>query len=110
MGGRLASLLVAFSLVASVASAADETQAFLSQAAGANRFQLAAGNLAVRKTQAAVVHGDLFRDNVLWAPAVAGGTGPKIGALLDFESASRGHVAFDLMVGAAAVLWSCCRT
>lgn len=36
-----------------------------------------------------VIHGDLFRDNVLWA-------GGEIAALLDFESASRGSAGFDL--------------
>jgi homoserine kinase type II len=39
-----------------------------------------------------LVHGDLFRDNVLWS---ADG---EVAALLDFESASRGAFAFDLMV------------
>jgi homoserine kinase type II len=39
-----------------------------------------------------LIHGDLFRDNVLWA---ADGT---LAALLDFESASHGAFAFDLMV------------
>lgn len=38
-----------------------------------------------------LVHGDLFRDNVLWE-------GGRIAALLDFESASEGSYAFDLMV------------
>jgi homoserine kinase type II len=38
-----------------------------------------------------VIHGDLFRDNVLWS-------GGSISALLDFESASRGSAAFDLAV------------
>jgi len=39
-----------------------------------------------------LVHGDLFRDNVLWA---ADGS---IAALLDFESACAGTYAYDLMV------------
>jgi homoserine kinase type II len=39
-----------------------------------------------------LVHGDLFRDNVLWDE-----TG-NVQALLDFESASEGPFAFDLMV------------
>jgi homoserine kinase type II len=39
-----------------------------------------------------VIHGDLFRDNVLWGP------GGRIAALLDFESAFDGKQAFDLMV------------
>jgi len=38
-----------------------------------------------------VVHGDLFRDNVLWAS-------PKVLALLDFESAFHGPLAYDLAV------------
>ncbi|MBW2526447.1 MAG: homoserine kinase [Deltaproteobacteria bacterium] len=42
-----------------------------------------------------IVHGDLFRDNVLWA-------GDRLGALLDFEFACRDSAAFDLMVTALA--------
>lgn len=38
-----------------------------------------------------LIHGDLFRDNVLWSEG-------EISALLDFESASRGSRPFDLMV------------
>jgi homoserine kinase type II len=38
-----------------------------------------------------VIHGDLFRDNVLFQ-------GDDIAALLDFESASHGPLVFDLMV------------
>jgi homoserine kinase type II len=38
-----------------------------------------------------LMHGDLFRDNVLWH-------GPVIAALLDFESACEGTYAYDLMV------------
>ena len=38
-----------------------------------------------------LVHGDLFRDNVLWQQG-------KIAALLDFESASVGPFAYDLAV------------
>jgi homoserine kinase type II len=38
-----------------------------------------------------VIHGDLFRDNVLWS-------GDQIVALLDFESASNGPFVYDLMV------------
>jgi homoserine kinase type II len=40
---------------------------------------------------AGVIHGDLFRDNVLFS-------GTSILALIDFESASRGCFAFDVMV------------
>lgn len=38
-----------------------------------------------------LVHGDLFRDNVLWS-------GGSIAALLDFESAADGPYAYDLAV------------
>lgn len=38
-----------------------------------------------------LIHGDLFRDNVLWR-------GDEVAALIDFESASSGVFAFDLMV------------
>jgi homoserine kinase type II len=38
-----------------------------------------------------IIHGDLFRDNVLWKDG-------EIVALIDFESASRGPFAYDLMV------------
>ncbi len=38
-----------------------------------------------------IIHGDLFRDNVLW-------DGERIVAILDFEQASGGSVAYDLAV------------
>jgi homoserine kinase type II len=38
-----------------------------------------------------LIHGDLFRDNVLWK-------GEELVALIDFESASRGPFVYDLMV------------
>lgn len=45
-----------------------------------------------------VVHGDLFRDNVLWQ-------GDQLVALLDWESASDGVVVYDLAVTLLA--WCC---
>jgi len=42
-----------------------------------------------------VIHGDLFRDNVLWEEE-------RVAALLDFESACDGSFAYDLMVTALA--------
>jgi homoserine kinase type II len=45
-----------------------------------------------------VIHGDLFRDNVLWQ-------GPDIVALLDWESASHGVLAYDVAVTLLA--WCC---
>jgi homoserine kinase type II len=44
-----------------------------------------------------LVHGDLFRDNVLWDDR------EEISALLDFESACEGTYAYDLMV--AVLSW-----
>jgi homoserine kinase type II len=64
------------------------------------RLAVAVSALAERAEAPAigVVHGDLFRDNVLW-------TGGAITALLDFESASRGSAAFDLAVTMLAWCW-----
>lgn len=42
-----------------------------------------------------LVHGDVFRDNVLW-------DGDRIAAILDFESASEGPFVYDLAVTALA--------
>jgi homoserine kinase type II len=47
---------------------------------------------AARTVPEGLIHGDLFRDNVLWKPD------GSIAALLDFESTSRGRFVFDLMV------------
>jgi len=44
-----------------------------------------------RELPSGVVHGDLFRDNVLWREQ-------DIAALIDFESASHGPLCFDLAV------------
>ena len=54
MRGLLASLLLA--LVVLPAAAADSTQSFLAQAVAINKFQLAASQLALRKTQSNIVH------------------------------------------------------
>lgn len=54
----------------------------------------AVGRYAARRRRdvpRGLVHGDLFRDNVLW-------DGARIAALLDFESAHDGPFAFDLAV------------
>lgn len=52
---------------------------------------------AVAEVPRGLVHGDLFRDNVLWSPQ-SGATGCSIAALLDFESAHDGPFAYDLAV------------
>jgi homoserine kinase type II len=44
-----------------------------------------------RAATAGIIHGDLFRDNVLWE-------GELITAVLDFEQASGGSLAYDLAV------------
>jgi homoserine kinase type II len=45
-----------------------------------------------------IIHGDLFRDNVLWV-------GDRIEAVLDFEQASAGSLAYDLAVAIADWTW-----
>jgi homoserine kinase type II len=45
-----------------------------------------------------LIHGDLFRDNVLWRPRSERHSQPALVALLDFESASAGAFVYDLMV------------
>ncbi|MBS0523153.1 MAG: DUF4142 domain-containing protein [Proteobacteria bacterium] len=54
MRGLLAAFLLASSALP--AAAADPTQAFVAQAVAVNKFQLAASQLALRKTQSNVVH------------------------------------------------------
>ncbi len=44
-----------------------------------------------RRATTGIIHGDLFRDNVLW-------DGGHISAILDFEQASGGSLAYDLAV------------
>ena len=73
---RLASL--PSSLPPEVAAARDKVATWLDLPASESRIT-------------GLIHGDLFRDNVLW-------DGGRIAAVLDFESASKGSLAFDLMV------------
>jgi len=81
----------------------------LERASAENRAELAAPIARLRALHAelseryptlpqGVVHGDLFRDNVLWQ-------GADIAALLDWESASHGTVIYDLAVTMLA--WCC---
>jgi homoserine kinase type II len=60
-----------------------------------------ASDMAVvrRRATQGIIHGDLFRDNVLW-------TGDQISALLDFEQASGGSLAYDLAVCINDWCWS----
>jgi homoserine kinase type II len=44
-----------------------------------------------RRATTGIIHGDLFRDNVLWEAN-------RVGAILDFEQASGGSLAYDLGV------------
>ena len=46
-----------------------------------------------------IIHGDLFRDNVLW-------DGDRISAILDFEQASGGSLAYDVAVCLNDWCWS----
>jgi homoserine kinase type II len=49
-----------------------------------------------------VIHGDLFRDNVLW-------DGARLVAILDFEQASRGSQVYDLAVAINDWCWDAAR-
>ncbi len=51
----------------------------------------AASSSERREATQGIIHGDLFRDNVLWE-------GERITAILDFEQASGGSLAYDLAV------------
>jgi homoserine kinase type II len=66
----------------------------LSRAVAILREELAVGKGASsvrKKATHGIIHGDLFRDNVLW-------DGPAISAILDFEQASGGSLVYDLGV------------
>ncbi len=77
-------------------AASDNAEAKL--LAGALRVRLLAAAAArTVDLPAGLVHGDLFRDNVLWDDT-ASPSSPRIAALLDFESAHRGPFAYDLAV------------
>lgn len=55
-------------------------------------LELAGDVAAIRRNAThGIIHGDLFRDNVLWE-------GDQISAILDFEQASGGSFAYDLAV------------
>ena len=56
------------------------------------RDALASAHAARPPLPRGLIHGDLFRDNVLWKE------GGDLAALLDFDSASDGTFAYDLMV------------
>jgi homoserine kinase type II len=66
---------------AELVTAADEIRALLRAYAARRDASLPSG----------LIHGDLFRDNVLWRNGA-------ISALLDFESASQGAYVYDVMV------------
>lgn len=66
------------------------------------REELAAAEAAAPIRRAAtqgMIHGDLFRDNVLW-------DGDRISAILDFEQASGGSLAYDIAVCINDWCWS----
>lgn len=51
------------------------------------------GRKDVSELPSGLVHGDLFRDNVLF-------DGPKLTGVIDFHHAARGHLVYDLAVAA----------
>lgn len=68
--------------------------AVLASAIAMLRDELGVAGAALATRQAAsqgIIHGDLFRDNVLW-------DGDRVAAILDFEQASSGSLVYDLAV------------
>lgn len=59
----------------------------------------AAGSAIRRSATQGIIHGDLFRDNVLWQD-------DQISAILDFEQASGGSLAYDIAVCLNDWCWS----
>ena len=59
------------------------------------------GGALRRRATHGMIHGDLFRDNVLWANA-------SVAAILDFEQASGGSLAYDLAVCINDWCWDPC--
>ncbi|GAC1353206.1 MAG: hypothetical protein NVSMB1_24240 [Polyangiales bacterium] len=82
-----------------IASAKDPAIALMASvyAAHLDRWELA----RAPRLPTGVIHGDLFRDNVLWK-ASEGPHRNDIVAIIDFESASCGRFAYDLAVAVLA--------
>lgn len=74
-----------------VATSRDEVARTLAEPLREAVCSVAARRRATKATSRGLVHGDLFRDNVLWDR-------DRITALLDFESAHEGPFVFDLAV------------
>lgn len=81
-------------LVARHEQIATRSDPALADAIAVLRDELAAAEVAAAVRERAtrgIIHGDLFRDNVLWDAG-------RLVAILDFEQASGGSVAYDLAV------------
>ena len=83
-------------LVGRLAGIAAQKSALGSQAAPLRRALDRCHGERTRDLPSGLLHGDLFRDNVLWAED------GQISALLDFESAHHGPWVFDLMIAVLA--------
>jgi homoserine kinase type II len=85
-------------LVARYAAFSGSTDPALARAIAVIGDGLAAATAASAVRRGAthgIIHGDLFRDNVLWNDLPDGG---RLVAILDFEQASGGSLAYDLAV------------
>jgi homoserine kinase type II len=76
---------------ASFAGSADPELARGIAVIGAGLAAASAAAAVRRSASHGIIHGDLFRDNVLW-------DGGRLVAILDFEQASGGSLAYDLAV------------
>ena len=89
---RRASIYAHDHLVARFESFADRADLADAVALLRQELAVAAGAAAIRaRATHGIIHGDLFRDNVLWQD-------DQITAILDFEQASGGSLAYDLAV------------
>lgn len=70
---------------------ASESSAFDADIARIRQRLAAAESGSPAELPSGLIHGDLYRDNVLWQSG-------QLSALLDFESASRGAFIYDVMV------------
>ena len=94
VGWRRASIYDHAHLVARYAGVAASRDPALARAIEVLGAELAAAGAAAgvrARATHGIIHGDLFRDNVLWQ-------GTSLVAILDFEQASGGSLAYDLAV------------
>lgn len=82
-----------------IAASVDPALAHAIAIVGDELARLAGEGAIRRRAPQGIIHGDLFRDNVLWQ-------GIRLVAILDFEQASGGSLAYDLAVAINDWAWA----